>query len=445
MAGSVSFTGLATGLDTNSLIERMIALERRPINALEDKQEEYESNISFLSTLETKLGDLQDLAQDMASMASFKALSATVSDESILTATVDGSSATGTMDIEVKELAKYDKWYSNTRTSQYDAATGTGTLKIRLGEGDWTEIDVLDTDSLIDIRDAINDSDADVTASIIYDGSTNYRLSVTSNNSGDDNVIEFDETGLVDLGLETGGNHIVIAQNAVVRVDDLFDVESSNNIVENLMEGLTLELEKAEIGTQVTVRVDTDLDGQVENIEDFVEKYNDVITAINDVYEPDEIGVIGGMIMDSGLRMIRDGLNSRVSQSLSDGDYTALSQIGIKTGINGKLSVDSDALRSALGDDYQGVLDIFTTEDEGVGDRFDAYIEELVKNDGILEERQESMREEIDRIDLRIDSLEAHVARFEDMLIKRFAALEQLVSELQGQGNSLSAALARLG
>ena len=443
MAGSVSFGGLASGLDTNALIQNLVALQRRPIQQLETRQNDYRSNISSFSTIKTKFSELQDIIEEMSSTESFQTLSASTSDSDILTASATGDASPGTLSIDVQQLATYQKNHGYTFGSQTDPATGTGTLRIQVGTGGWNDINISNTDSLVDIKEAINDADVGATASIIYDGS-DYRLSITGDNSGLDNAVSFDETGGVVLGFEDPASLITTADNAEIIVDGVINASSSDNIFDDLMVGLTINLKKADPGTPVTVSVNQDHSAQVDKLQKFVDAYNSVINTVNSFYQPKEIGKTGGLIMDTGLRNMKADMNSLVSQSMGSGTFTSLSHIGIKTEPNGTLSLDTDKLEDALNTDFESVTTLFTDETEGVGTRFDSYVEELTKLGGVLDLRKNGAEEEISRLDTKIESLQANSDRYEEMLVKKFAAMEQLVSSMQTQGNQMMAQLSSL-
>ena len=62
---SVSFTGLATGLDTASIVAQLLEIKRRPIYRLENRRLDFQSQLSALGTLKTKLLALQEAARDI--------------------------------------------------------------------------------------------------------------------------------------------------------------------------------------------------------------------------------------------------------------------------------------------------------------------------------------------------------------------------------------------
>lgn len=113
--------------------------------------------------------------------------------------------------------------------------------------------------SLTGMRDAINNAKAGVSASIINVGGA-YRLSITSNDSGEDNAMTLSVSGDSALQSFMGYNgtkgdadngmaESVTAQNAELTVNNVAIVNSSNTISDAL-EDITLNLNDVTSGNQ---------------------------------------------------------------------------------------------------------------------------------------------------------------------------------------------------
>ncbi len=86
---AVSFSGLASGLDTATLINQLVQLRRAPITRLERRKTGYEAEIKALGTLKTKMLALQEAARKIDAPNEFAALKATSSAEDILRVTAE--------------------------------------------------------------------------------------------------------------------------------------------------------------------------------------------------------------------------------------------------------------------------------------------------------------------------------------------------------------------
>ncbi len=64
-SAGISFSGLASGLDSSSIIKSLVALERRPIGLLQKKKSRFDQQAKLFATLRTKLDKLADLAKEL--------------------------------------------------------------------------------------------------------------------------------------------------------------------------------------------------------------------------------------------------------------------------------------------------------------------------------------------------------------------------------------------
>lgn len=105
----INFTGIATGLDTASIINQLVAIRRQPIVRLEYRRTMLEAARGTLATFKTKLLDLQSAAQALDTANEFAALIASSSAENLLTVTAGGDAAPGSYEIVVHNLAVAQK------------------------------------------------------------------------------------------------------------------------------------------------------------------------------------------------------------------------------------------------------------------------------------------------------------------------------------------------
>ncbi|MBU0756142.1 MAG: flagellar hook protein, partial [Planctomycetes bacterium] len=106
---SISFSGLASGLDTSSIIASLVAVKRLPIYLMESQKEDYQSKIKSFDTLKSKLDDLKDAAEDLKDTSDFNHFTATLSAEGSLTATASSTATPGTYTIEVTDLVTFEQ------------------------------------------------------------------------------------------------------------------------------------------------------------------------------------------------------------------------------------------------------------------------------------------------------------------------------------------------
>ncbi len=185
----ITFGGLATGLDTNAIVDQLMALERQPINRLQTDKTYFQARqaayISFDGNLKNFLSNIKNLgsSDDLRQ----KSVSASREDFLSVSAGVDALPGTS-YQVEVVSLAQVQKNVSEGYSSKSEQNFGAGELTLTVGENDPVTITVDETNnSLEGIMQAINDADAGINASIINDGTdTPYRLVLTGENVASD-------------------------------------------------------------------------------------------------------------------------------------------------------------------------------------------------------------------------------------------------------------------
>jgi len=188
--GMASVDGLVSGLNTTEIIDALVSIEKRRVSLLEHKQNNYERQLSALREVNTRMLSLKTAAYDLSKASSYNVWSATSSDEDILTVTAGSRASVGSYALTVLSKAKNHQIASQGFDSTADSV-GTGSIQVSVGDT-TTTIDIASGDSSLQaVRDAINNSDAGVIASIINDGSdvSPYRLMLTSEDAGTDNEI----------------------------------------------------------------------------------------------------------------------------------------------------------------------------------------------------------------------------------------------------------------
>ena len=179
---SITFGGLATGLDTNAIVDQLMALERQPITRLQSDRSYFEARQAAYITFDGNLRGFQSKIENLGSSDDLRQKSVSASSEDFLSVSAGVDALPGTnYQVEVVSLAQVQKNVSEGYSSKSDQNFGTGEVTLTVGENDPVVITVDETNnSLEGIMQAINEADAGVNASIINDGTDNpYRLVLT--------------------------------------------------------------------------------------------------------------------------------------------------------------------------------------------------------------------------------------------------------------------------
>jgi flagellar hook-associated protein 2 len=445
---SINFTGLASGLDTQSIIKAMVDVARQPITQLRDKRSNYSSQLSRLSTLSSRLSSLRSAARALDTASEFQSSRATSSDTGKLTVSASSAAVVGSYAISIESLARAERSYGLTVSAKDQTGlVGTGDLTITIGSSSQTVAVDETTDTLESVAQKLNGLGLDLTASLVNIGS-GYRLVVNGTKTGQAAAIGFAETGTLaaKLGLSAAGAEVQAATDARIVLDGN-TITSAGNQLSDVIPGVTLNLTGESAPSTVTVTVAVDTDAIAKKVQALVDAYNSVMEFIQSEFSYKGEARSDTLMGDAAVLGVKAQLQRLVaSEVATSGVYDRLSEVGITTNRDGSLSLSSSKLAEALSKDLRGVTQLFTltdnndaTDNDGVallfGRRLDS---QLLTPGGPIAARQSGINSSIRIIDDRIATLERNVATYEEGLVRRFAALEEMMSTLQSQGNFLS-------
>jgi len=453
--------GIVTGLDTQSIVDALVQVERLPIDRLQNRQSGFQNKISALQELNTLLSSLQTDVQSLKDTTNpFLGRVATSLNAEVATVSVTDESPVGSYSLEVTSLSKAQTLATVAgRIADTDTtAIGTGTLSIGIGVDTPVEI-VVDSsnNTLAGIRDAINSADAGVTASIVNDGTANpYRLVITSDSPGAANAMTLAVTGdgdgndTDDAGLSQLSNahlaEVQAASDAQLSVNGIAVVSSSNTVTDAIP-GATLELTGTTSGSPVEITV-KESSSQVEAaLSSFVDNYNKLASFAakqNDLNSP------GPLAGDFTLRSVSSRLSSLVLSFGAHGKTAirALSDVGVRMGDSGKLQFDASVFHNAIQGDANAVEHFLRGDGDEIGgvfgDLFTAVEGFTDPVSGAIHGRTDGLNANIKRINQQIDLAEVRISAFKKRITTQFTNLELLMNDLQTQGTALTDALSSL-
>ena len=224
--------------------------------------------------------------------------------------------------------------------------------------------------SLEGIRDAINASKIDVTASIVNDGSSSpYRLVLNSDKIGADTNMKI-SVGGGDQALSKLLTHdpvgaqklteIAAGQNTSLTVDGI-EVTKKTNSINDVIQGITLNLLKPST-SPVLLGVERDTGAIKESVEKFVKSYNDLKKVTSDLTAYNPATRKGAALQgDSAMRSLESQIDRIIGTPLGTpkGSLTTLSQIGVSKQTDGTLSIDSGKLDAAINNKFGEVAGLF--------------------------------------------------------------------------------------
>lgn len=212
-AAGISVGGLVSGIDTNSMVDQLVALEQQKVSAVQKKQSQANLKLTTLGTVQSMMSTLSTKASALYKQSSFSLYKASSTDETVATISGTGSGIQGNIGVNVQQLATTWKVASSSQSSQVTAIGAAGTLHLSKNaaalkaDGTTTSVDVtiLAGDTLKDIAAKINAATgAGMTATVANFGGTDNRLMLNGVDQGSDSFSITEDTGgtvLSGLGL----------------------------------------------------------------------------------------------------------------------------------------------------------------------------------------------------------------------------------------------------
>lgn len=307
------------------------------------------------------------------------------------------------------------------------------------------------------VRDAINGANFGVTASIVT-GTDGSHLVISSNSSGAANGLRItvnqtgttpaDGAALTTLAYDASGvgpsamDRTATAQDASLTVDGL-SVTSASNVVTGAIQGLTINLAKANSTTTLTVS--KSVSAAYGAIQSFVSAYNTLNTQIKSATAFDATtGTASTLTGDSTTRTIQAQLRSILNQAVSGAPSgsSTLSDFGISFQKDGSLAVDGTKLSTALNDPNKDVTKLFASG--GYAVQINTAIGSMLDTGGLLAGRTAGINTSITAISRQSDALSLRLATIQKNYLAQFNKLDTLLSSMSATSTYLTQQLASI-
>jgi flagellar hook-associated protein 2 len=459
---TISSPGVGSGLDVNSIVTQLVAIERQPIVQLQTQATSLQTKLSAFGKLQSDLSALRDAASALTSPSTWNQTSGTSSDTASVNVTTDTTNLPGTYSVQVTQLAQSQSNISKT----YSAATdlvGEGTIHIELGT--WgagnsftakpgaTAIDISvgpPAKSLAEVRDMVNAANAGITATVLSDASGSrlvFRSSATGAVNGfkitvtDADSNNVDTSGLSALAYDPSVGVVTMAQAlAAANASALINgapVSSTSNTLTNVVDGMTLQLQQV---TTAPVQVTTaaDQDAIRKKVEAFVTAYNDLNNELATQTKYDPASKTAGTLQgDSTAVSLRTSLrNTLRGNSAASTTFTRLADIGFDVQQDGSIKLDSKKLANALANLGEmkklfSNTDVAVPANNGFATLFRTQADQAMGVAGSIASRSDGLRDSISRNEKRQAELEARVALTEARLRKQYTTLDAQMGQLQ--------------
>lgn len=464
---AVSAIGIGSNLPLADLLDDLEAAERGKLKQIESRQDLAEARISAYGKFKGALEAYQTAAKKLLSNDTWGAAKTSLGTSGVIGVQATSKAVDGDYSITVNRLATAQS-LATKGVAKSDVAIGTGTIKFEFGtvtgydETSGTYVDPAYTanadktksititegnNTLQGIRDEINKANIGVTASIVNDGSgTPYRIVLTSKETGEASTMRITGSspalqGLVGYDPEaatqaSGVTETVRGVNANLTINGMA-VTSTTNTMKEAIQGVTLTA--VSLGTS-TLKVTRDTDTMVSAVEAFAKAYNSLQTTIADItaFNADE-GTNAALTGDGTVRNIQVQMRSLMNTP-QGGAFSMLSDLGVEFEIDGTLSVDKEALTTAIGDNLNGVQQLFAGDGKtgGFARAVSDKVTELNKTQGSLTLAVASADRQLEDLADQYELEEARVESTIERYRAQFAAMDALVAQMNSTSSYLT-------
>jgi flagellar hook-associated protein 2 len=446
----LQITGLASNLDTTSIINALMALDKAPLTNLTNQQKALQARNTQLTSLQTALQSVALNAQALGSVGLFaNTQTVTSSDTTRVTATTTSGAAVGGYQVDVTQLAN-----SGQRTYKFNSPTSDETFTVDGGAA----ITVKAGSTTQDLANSIN---SDSTQTI-------YAAAL------DNNTIVFSDRA---TGAPTNGSYISIGgsptslteqaglaragRDASYSIDGGAAQTSHSNTVTGAIAGVTLSLTGVTTTSgPVTVSVSApapSTSGIEAAVKTFVDSYNSIIDSINTQVsqtpsssDPTQGTLYGDNELTDLLSQMREQIYTPSSaltgiQSLADIGITTGAASGAspfsQSSVDGKLTIDTTKLEAAIASNPSGVKAMLQSWSDG----FASVVNSVAAPGGTMDLRIQGDTSELSDLTNQISDMNAMLTQRQTSLQTEFANLETALQQSQQQSNWLTGQIASLG
>ncbi|MDV2582852.1 flagellar filament capping protein FliD [Alkalibacillus haloalkaliphilus] len=491
ISNSMRMTGFASGMDIGQMVDDLMEAERQPLQKMEQDQLWLTQQRDAYREVNAKMSEFESMFLDMRMSSTYNSTKATSSSDAI-SVSARSNADEANYQVNVNELATAAVNISDADLD-LEAAVGedlAGEHTFQTFDEDGQEVTHTLTlnadDTYEEVFDKINEA-SDGAVRAFYNESSGQifiERTETGQFNPDDNGAEiqfgegtiFTDTFNLDSSEEHGGQDARFTYNGV-------ELTSRSNSYE--LNGATLQFHQT-TDQAATISIEQDIDGAVEEITNFVDKYNELVGYMNEkVNEPrnrdyppltedqrramseseielwEEQSKSGELRSDGILRGAISGMRSAWYESVDNDEtsFNAAYEIGITTvnAVNsprndqGKLEVDEQELRRALEEDSEGVYRMLSSraDDDSRGvlsrvkDQLDNSMDRIRDRAGraTQTDHQYTMGRELMNMADRMANFERRMQQTEERYWDQFSRMERAMQEANNQSAQMQQAM----
>ncbi|GAO72767.1 flagellar filament capping protein FliD [Comamonas sp. E6] len=452
---AISSIGIGSGLEVETIVSQLVALESKPIAALQTKATGINTQISAFSQLKSQISNLQDQIDKLTKPATWLGNTLTSSNSTQVTGTATSSAVQATYDVEVSQMAAGQTIGSGLVAS--GTTLGPGKLTISMGtygtngltpntkDGKNVSFSVeiaAEDDSLAKIAAKINAAKGDVSATVLKDH-TGERLVLQSKTTGVNSAfsVEAEGAGLQQFaynGTDGTMKRSVEAQDTLAKINGI-DMASHTNVFEEVAAGVTLTVaqKSAKDAAPVRITIANDTATAKTALKNLVESYNALSSALKTMTAYDKDSKTAGTLQgDSTAINLQSALRRLLSGPGGEGgEFNSLSQMGIAFQADGTLKIDDTKLDKAL-KDPESMSKFFTADvadanQDGLAVRMKDFTSGLLATGGTFSTKDETLKNALKRNTADQERQTARVTAYEARVRAQYSRLDTQMASLK--------------
>ena len=458
----INFSGIASGIDGNAIIESTIEAKKISQIPLQNKIAINDNESVAIDKLKEKLLTLTDILKRFSTING-TAVSKNIvsSDETKISGAVSGSASTGTISLRVDKLARagrvtFDSQFPALDSLVAPSLVGTGTFSITLGSGPdavTKDVTIDSTTTISGLARSISDAFPDKVSSTLVNvgtvSSPQYKLMVSSTNTGaEKGFLDIQASSEIIAEAVFNSSQITQAEDAEVFIEGVGAVTRPTNLISDILPGISFNIKETS-AQMVSLRISADSDKTEGRLNDVVTAFNEILSFVatqskitqstGDKGSKNIYGDLARTRVDDqlitnirgALRSVRGGENDVVK---------ILGDIGIETTKEGVIAFKPDVFKKALSENVGQVETML----KQLADKFTSVtgiVNSYTTFDGLFAQGKKANQTENDSVARRLADMDANLERQTEYLRKLFSRLETTVGKLNSNASALTSLL----
>lgn len=468
MSGTITSLGVGSMLDANTIISKLMGIERIPLGKLQKTAASMQTTLSTYGQLKSQVSSLQDSLGPLLQASSYKLISAENSDPTAVSSKVSGDAVPGTYTVAVTAMASAQTNVS--AKGQFNKASDpVAAGKITIDIGTWSTdpdkpgftaapestpativIDAKSNPTLASLRDSINAAKIGVSASIVTDAS-GARLALTSTATGAQNGFRIRTEAPDESGSDTPGttdlswlnydptqssSGLTLAQpgsDTQATVNGI-PVSSPDNVLTGVLEGQTITVTKPT--SSATIKVSRNTDSLRAMVSSFISAYNGLNKFMSGLsgYDRDS-KTAGPLLSDPTALSIQRQLHQQATDSsMASTTLTNLRSVGIELQRDGSLKFNEGSFSKAIKDlpELQKAMthaDSNNPANNGFIQRLQNWTKQVLDSKGTLASGTQSLQSKITKNQNDQQKINRQLTKVQQELTRQYSALDSKVSK----------------